>query len=221
MTDNQIEFSWRSQLAEEFRQPYWESLADFVRTEYVRHTCFPATEDIFRAFELTPFDKVRAVILAQDPYHSDGAAIGLGFSLSGNKKAQPSLRNIFRELESDLGVERKHTDLSDWAAQGVLLLNCVMTVRKGKAGSHRGKGWEQFTDSAIRHLSAQHKGLVFILWGDYARAKRTQVDAQKHLVIESRHPSPRRAHEGFFGSRPFSRANTYLEKMGKAPINWA
>lgn len=221
MTDVRIEASWKAQLAAEFEQPYWQALTSFVRGEYAERQCCPAGRNIFRAFDLTPFDEVKVVILGQDPYHTPGAAMGFCFSVPEGNRPQPSLQNIFQELGTDLGVVRQQTDLSDWAAQGVFLLNSVLTVRAREAGSHAGKGWETFTDSAIKHLSAQREGLVFILWGSYAIAKRALIDARKHLVITSPHPSPFSAHKGFFGSRPFSRANAYLAQLGKSPIVWA
>jgi uracil-DNA glycosylase len=216
-----IEPTWKAQLEEEFAQPYWEALTGFVRAEYADRQCFPAGRNIFRAFDLTPFDDVKVVILGQDPYHTPGAAMGFSFSVPDGNRPQPSLQNIFQELEADLGIARQRTDLSDWASQGVFLLNSVLTVRAREAGSHAGKGWENFTDSAIKRLSAGREGLVFILWGSYAIAKRALIDPRKHLVITSPHPSPFSAHKGFFGSRPFSRANAYLAQQGKAPINWA
>lgn len=215
-----IEPSWKARLAAEFEQPYWQSLTSFVRAEYAERQCCPAGRDIFRAFDLTPFDDVKVVILGQDPYHTPGAAMGFCFSVPDGNRPQPSLQNIFQELQSDLGVARQRTDLSDWAEQGVFLLNSVLTVRAREAGSHAGKGWENFTDSAIKGLSSEREGLVFILWGSYAIAKRALIDARKHLVITSPHPSPFSAHKGFFGSRPFSRANDYLARQGKSPIVW-
>lgn len=219
--DVRIEASWKQQLREEFEQPYWESLTAFVRAEYETVPCCPPARDIFRAFELTPFDAAKVVILGQDPYHTPGAAMGLCFSVPDGRRPQPSLQNIFQELHSDLGVERRHTDLSDWAQQGVFLLNSVLTVRAGQAGSHARHGWETFTDSAIHRLSARREGLGFMLWGAYAIAKQALIDTRKHLVITSPHPSPLSARKGFFGSRPFSRANDYLAAHGKEAIRWA
>lgn len=216
-----IEASWKDQLQPEFEKPYWDGLTSFVRTEYQSTQCCPAGKNIFRAFDLTPFNDVKVVILGQDPYHTPGAAMGFCFSVPDGNRPQPSLQNIFRELETDLGVGRQRTDLSDWAEQGVFLLNSVLTVRARAAGSHAGKGWETFTDSAIRRLSEQRDGLVFILWGSYAIAKRALIDPRKHLIITSPHPSPFSADKGFFGSRPFSRANAYLSQQGKTPISWA
>lgn len=220
MAEVPIEPSWRHALQGEFEQPYWENLAAFVQQEYAAGRCFPQSEHIFRAFDLTPFDHAKVVILGQDPYHTPGAAMGFCFSVPEGNRPQPSLQNIFQELEDDLGVNRSRTDLSDWAEQGVFLLNAVLTVRAHAAGSHAGKGWEQFTDSAIRELSQQRDHLVFILWGSYAIKKRALIDPHKHLVITAPHPSPLSAYRGFFGSKPFSRANAYLEAKGKTPITW-
>ena len=215
-----IEPSWKAQLQDQFEQPYWQSLTAFVKDEYAAGPCCPAGKDIFKAFDLTPFDDVKVVILGQDPYHTPGAAMGFCFSVPDGNRPQPSLQNIFQEIQSDLGVQRHHTDLSDWARQGVFLLNSVLTVRARQAGSHANHGWETFTDSAIARLSAQRSGLVFILWGSYAIAKRALIDADKHLVITSPHPSPFSANKGFFGSKPFSRTNDYLSQHGKQPIAW-
>lgn len=216
-----IEPSWKAHLQDQFEQPYWQSLTAFVKEEYAAGPCCPAGKDIFRAFDLTPFDAVKVVILGQDPYHTPGAAMGFCFSVPDGNRPQPSLQNIFQELRDDTGVERRQTDLTDWAEQGVFLLNSVLTVRARQAGSHANKGWETFTDSAIARLSGQRDGLVFILWGSYAIAKRALIDTSKHLVITSPHPSPFSAHKGFFGSKPFSRTNDYLAAHGKAPIRWA
>lgn len=215
-----IEESWKQRLQAEFEQPWWASLAAFVKQEYAAGPCFPPGKDIFRAFDLAPFDQVKVVILGQDPYHTPGAAMGLCFSIPDGTRPQPSLRNIIKELASDVGVQRTHTDLSDWAEQGVFLLNSVLTVRSGEAGSHANKGWEKLTDSAIRHLAQEREGIVFILWGSYAIAKRALIDEGKHLVLTAPHPSPLSAHRGFFGSKPFSQANAYLQENGQQPINW-
>ena len=215
-----IEESWKQRLHTEFEQPWWASLAAFVKEEYAAGPCFPPGKDIFRAFDLAPFEQVKVVILGQDPYHTPGAAMGLCFSIPDGTRPQPSLRNIIKELASDVGVQRTHTDLSDWAQQGVFLLNSVLTVRSGEAGSHANKGWEKLTDSAIRHLAQEREGIVFILWGSYAIAKRALIDEGKHLVLTAPHPSPLSAHRGFFGSKPFSQANAYLQENGQQPINW-
>ncbi|MDD2693433.1 MAG: uracil-DNA glycosylase [Candidatus Gracilibacteria bacterium] len=212
--------SWQAVLAAEFEKPYWESLTSFVKEEYSTTRCFPEGKNIFRAFDLTPFDDVKVVILGQDPYHTAGAAMGLSFSVPSGSKPQPSLRNIFKELQDDLGKNRTNTDLTDWAEQGVLLLNAVLTVREASPASHGGKGWEQFTDSVIRLLSEKREGLVFILWGNFAISKKSLVDAKKHHIITSPHPSPFSAHNGFFGSKPFSKTNAFLKDTGKKEIDW-
>lgn len=218
--DVRIDAAWKKRLAGEFDRPYWQRLAAFVKEEYAAGPCFPPGKAIFRAFDLTPFEQVKVVILGQDPYHTPGAAMGLCFSVPDGHPAQPSLHNIFKELATDVGVVRTRTDLSDWAQQGVFLLNSVLTVRAGVAGTHAGKGWEKLTDSAIRHLSAEREHLVFILWGAYAQAKRSLIDPAKHLVLAAPHPSPLSARKGFFGSKPFSQANEYLQAHGQAAIAW-
>lgn len=220
MAEVRIEPSWKLQLQDQFEQPYWATLSAFVKEEYAAGQCCPPGRDIFRAFDLTPFDDVKVVILGQDPYHTPGAAQGFCFSVPDGNRPQPSLQNIFKELGEDVGVARSRTDLSDWAEQGVFLLNSVLTVRAHAAGSHAGKGWEQFTDSAIRRLSQQRENLVFILWGSYAIAKKALIDSSKHHIITSPHPSPLSAYRGFFGSKPFSRANGYLAAKGKTPVSW-
>jgi uracil-DNA glycosylase len=216
-----IEASWKKHLAQEFEQPYWDALTAFVKQEYATTQCCPEAKNIFRAFDLTPFDKVKVVLLGQDPYHTPGAAMGFCFSVPNGNRPQPSLSNMFKELNSDLGVARTATDLTDWAEQGVFLLNAILTVRAGQAGSHARKGWERFTDSAIRHLSAEREHLVFLLWGSYAISKKALIDADKHHIITSVHPSPLSAHRGFFGSKPYSKTNAYLEKTGQQAIRWA
>ncbi|MGB1863976.1 MAG: uracil-DNA glycosylase [Candidatus Puniceispirillum sp.] len=184
-------------------------------------TIFPPQESIFTAFDLTPFDAVKVVIIGQDPYHGAGQAHGLSFSVPQGVKTPPSLRNIFKELTSDIGCPAPlHGNLESWARQGVLLLNNCLTVEEGKAGSHQGKGWEAFTDAAIHQLAKTHEHLVFILWGRKAAEKGSAIDASRHLLIQSAHPSPLSAYNGFFGSRPFSRTNSYLEAHGKTAINW-
>ena len=207
-------------LANEFEKPYWNILTEFVKEEYAATRCFPEGRNIFRAFDTTPFDQVKVVILGQDPYHTLGAAMGLSFSIPDGSKAQPSLRNIFRELESDTGIKRTHTDLTDWAEQGVLLLNAVLTVREGEAASHQWKWWEQLTDRVISLLSEKREGIVFILWGNSAIAKQSIIDSQRHHIITSPHPSPFSAHNGFFASRPFSRTNRYLKEHRREEIGW-
>lgn len=220
--DVKIEASWKKALEEEFGKEYFKKLADFVKKEYLEGKVYPAPKNVFRAFELTPFDEVKVVILGQDPYHGARQAIGLSFAVEEGIALPPSLRNIYKEIEDDLGEPMKHTDgdLSRWAKQGVLLLNATLTVRAGAAGSHQGHGWEEFTDAAIKALSDQCEHLVFILWGNYAKQKGGHIDRSKHLVIESAHPSPFSAANGFFGSKPFSKTNEYLKEHGEKPIDW-
>lgn len=216
-----IEPSWKKALAGEFREAYFKELADFVRGEYKSATIYPHPKNIFKAFELTPFEEVKVVILGQDPYHGAGQAHGLSFSVEEGVRNPPSLQNIFKELRADVGGAPSGGDLSGWARQGVLLLNATLTVRAGQAASHQGKGWECFTDAVIHTLSSERNHLVFVLWGNYARSKKKLIDASKHLIIESPHPSPLSAHAGFFGTKPFSRANEYLTAHGATPIDWA
>ena len=221
MADVRIEQSWKKHLADQFKQPYFRELSDFVREEYNRAVVFPHPKQVFRAFDETPFENVKVVILGQDPYHGQGQANGLCFAVNPGVNAPPSLQNIFKELEFDLAQPvNRDTDLGRWAKQGVLLLNATLTVNAGKAGSHQGKGWEQFTDAAIRKLNDEREHLVFILWGNHAKKKGEFIDRTKHLVIESAHPSPFSASYGFFGSKPFSKANEYLKKHGREPIEW-
>jgi uracil-DNA glycosylase len=221
MSEVKIGGGWKEKLAGEFGQAYFEELTRFVKEEYQKTTIYPHPKNIFRAFELCPFEKVKVVILGQDPYHGAGQANGLCFAVNPGVNPPPSLQNIFKELESDLGHPVSHdTDLSRWAQQGVLLLNATLTVRAAQAGSHQGKGWEQFTDAVIRTLNDEREHLVFILWGNYAKAKGAHIDRSKHFVIESAHPSPFSAHSGFFGSKPFSKTNSYLEVHGEKGIEW-
>jgi uracil-DNA glycosylase len=217
-----IDPSWKKALGAEFEKPYFEQLTTFVKQEYKKGDVYPAPKNIFRAFELCPFDKVKVVILGQDPYHGLGQANGLSFAVNDGIRLPPSLQNIFKEVESDLGItlEDPSGGLSRWAKQGVLLLNATLTVRAHAAGSHQGKGWEEFTDAVIKTLSDQRKHLVFILWGNYAKQKGAHIDRSKHLVIESAHPSPFSAAHGFFGSKPFSKANEYLAKHKEKAIDW-
>jgi uracil-DNA glycosylase len=217
-----IESSWKKKLEDEFEKPYFKELTSFVKKEYTDGTIYPLPKYIFRAFELCPFDKVKVVILGQDPYHGPRQANGLSFAVDEDTKIPPSLQNIFKEIESDLGtpLENKSGNLARWATQGVLLLNATLTVRASTPGSHQGHGWEEFTDAVIRTLSEEREHLVFILWGNYAKSKGAHIDRSKHLVIESAHPSPFSAYNGFFGLKPFSKANEYLEKHGEKPINW-
>ncbi len=217
-----IDPSWRERLHEEFCRPYFNELTDFVKGEYKNEVVYPPPKNIFRAFDLCPFDKVKVVILGQDPYHGKGQANGLCFAVGEGVALPPSLQNIFKEIESDLGapIKDKSGDLSRWAKQGVLLLNTTLTVKANMAASHQGRGWEQFTDAAIKALSGERDHLVFILWGNYAKQKGAHIDRTKHLVLESAHPSPFSAYSGFFGSKPFSRTNTYLTSQGQTPIDW-
>ena len=212
--------SWHEVLACEFEKSYWNSLTDFVKQEYLHGICFPEGKNIFRAFDTTPLNTVIVVILGQDPYHTRGAAMWLSFSVPSGSKVQPSLRNIFKELYSDIGIERTNTDLTDWAEQWVLLLNSVLTVREGEPASHKEKWWEIFSDSVIRTISEKKEWVIFLLWGNYAIAKKSLIDTQKHLVLTSAHPSPFSAHNGFFGSKPFSQMNEYLEWKWHKMIHW-
>ena len=217
-----MEASWKKALEKEFGKEYFKELTTFVKEEYKSGTVYPPLNAVFRAFDLTPFNKVEVVILGQDPYHGEGQANGLSFAVSEDVRLPPSLQNIFKELSADIGkpLENKSGDLSRWAEQGVLLLNATLTVRGSMPGSHQGKGWELFTDAAVKALSEKKEHLVFILWGNYAKQKGTHIDRSKHCVIESPHPSPFSAYSGFFGSKPFSKANEYLRSVGKKPINW-
>lgn len=216
-----IDESWRRRLAGEFEQPYFVALRDFVRTEYAAQRVYPPAAQIFRAFDDCPFDSVKVVILGQDPYHGPGQANGLCFAVGAHAPAPPSLQNIFKEIDADLGHPvSRDPDLSRWARQGVLLLNATLTVREGQAGSHQNKGWEQFTDAAVHALARERAGLVFLLWGAYARRKGAGIDRKKHLVLECAHPSPLSAHNGFFGCRHFSKANAWLVAHGQTPIDW-
>jgi uracil-DNA glycosylase len=217
-----IEASWLERLRPEFEKPYMGKLREFLKHEYkAGKKIFPQKENYFSAFDLAPFEKVKVVILGQDPYHGPGQAHGLCFSVQPGVDIPPSLLNIYKELESDLGLPRvKHGFLESWAQQGVLLLNSVLTVESGKAAAHQGKGWELFTDEIIRLLSEKREHLVFILWGSYAQKKGAVIDRKRHLVIESPHPSPLSAHRGFLGSKPFSKANAYLKAHGIQPVNW-
>lgn len=220
MADVKIEESWKKHLAPEFEKPYFKELTDFVKNEYKTTTVYPPPKDIFRAFDLTPFEKVKVVILGQDPYHGPKQANGLCFAVHEGIRTPPSLQNIFKEIESDLGRPAdQNPDLSRWAKQGVLLLNATLTVRASSAGSHQGKGWEQFTDAAIKALNDEREHLVFILWGNYAKQKGAHIDFTKHYIIESAHPSPFSATK-FFGSKPFSKTNAYLAEHGEMPIEW-
>ncbi|PQL92233.1 uracil-DNA glycosylase [Apibacter sp. wkB309] len=215
-----IEESWKNLLKPEFEKPYFSSLINFVKQEYKEHTCYPKGKNIFKAFELTPFDQVKVVLLGQDPYHGEGQAMGLCFSVPNGIVYPPSLRNIIIELKNDTGIELKSGDLTPWAKQGVFLLNATLTVRAHQAGSHQKKGWETFTDSVIHKISEEKEHVVFILWGSYAQQKINLIDTRKHYIIKSVHPSPLSAHRGFFGSKPFSLTNEYLTSKKIEPIQW-
>lgn len=216
-----IESEWKSKLQEEFEKEYFVRLAEFVKEEYRMNTIYPPGSLIFNAFNLCPFQKVKVVIIGQDPYHGPGQAHGLCFSVRDGVDFPPSLINIFKEIESDIGITRPASgNLERWASQGVLLLNATLTVRAHEAGSHQKKGWEQFTDRVISILNAEKKNIVFFLWGAYAQKKGETIDRSKHLVLESVHPSPLSASRGFFGNKHFSRCNEYLKEHGIEPINW-
>jgi uracil-DNA glycosylase len=217
-----INDSWAERLGNEFAQPYFSQLTDFVRHEYATTTCYPPGRLIFNAFNLCPFDSVKVVIIGQDPYHEAGQAMGLSFSVPDGVAMPPSLQNIFKEIEGDLGIGVPQSgNLTRWAEQGVLLLNATLTVRAHQAGSHQRHGWERFTDAAISRLSEGRDHLVFILWGGYARSKASLIDRSRHLVLESVHPSPLSANRGgWFGNHHFSRCNEYLAGHGMGPINW-
>lgn len=217
-----IESSWKEVLSSEFEKPYFNNLIDFVKTEYAQNTCYPKGNHIFSAFDHCPFDKVKVVILGQDPYHGPGQANGLCFSVSDGVPNPPSLQNIFREIQTDLNKPFPPTgNLERWADQGVLLLNAVLTVRKGEANSHQGKGWEAFTDAVIQKISEEKKDIVFLLWGGFAKKKGARVDKAKHLVLETGHPSPLSANKGhWFGNKHFSKTNTFLAEKGKGQIEW-
>lgn len=217
-----IDNSWREHIGAEFEKPYFSALTDFVRHEYTTTTCYPPGSLIFNAFNLCPFDRVKVVIIGQDPYHEPGQAQGLSFSVPEGVPFPPSLQNIFKEIQFDLGKPMPPTgDLTRWAEQGVLLLNATLTVRAHQAASHQRHGWEQFTDAAIRALNAERENLVFILWGGYARSKSQLIDRSRHLVLESVHPSPLSANRGgWFGNHHFSQCNAYLREHGEQEIDW-
>lgn len=212
---------WDEILSDVFKDENYLKIREFLKDEYSHHVIYPSMYDIFNAFKYTPYDKVKAVILGQDPYHEEGQAHGLSFSVKKDVKIPPSLVNIYKELNSDLSIP-PHEDgcLIKWAEQGVLLLNTVLTVRAGLANSHKGKGWEWFTDSVIAKVNQRQTPVVFILWGANARSKKCLIDTHKHLVIESAHPSPLSCFNGFFGSKPFSKTNAFLIKNGIQPIDW-
>ncbi len=219
--DVKIEPSWKARVYNEFEKPYFQNLVNFLKEERQNHTIYPPGNQIFNAFEWCVFDRVEVVIIGQDPYHGPGQANGLCFSVADHVALPPSLKNIFKEINRDLGKPvPKSGNLERWAKQGVLLLNATLTVRANTAGSHQKKGWEEFTDEVIRILSTEKEHLVFILWGAYAQKKGSVIDRSKHLVLESAHPSPFSAERGFFGNNHFSKTNEYLRKMGKQEIDW-
>ena len=220
--DVNIEQSWKQVLDDEFKKPYFSKLISFVRDEYQHHVCYPKGKQIFSAFDHCPFDKVKVVIIGQDPYHGPGQAHGLCFSVNDGIPFPPSLINIFREIQADLNVPYPASgNLERWADQGILLLNAVLTVRKGEANSHQGHGWETFTDAVIQKISEEKKDVVFLLWGSPAKKKGAKVDRTRHLIFESGHPSPLSANRGlWFGNRHFSKTNTFLTEKGLAPIQW-
>ncbi|MCR5312370.1 MAG: uracil-DNA glycosylase [Bacteroidaceae bacterium] len=221
MADVKIEGSWKKELQSEFDKPYFENLIKFVKDEYSKFTVYPPGHLIFNAFNLCPFEKVKVVLIGQDPYHEPGQAHGLCFSVNDGVQFPPSLNNIFKEIKDDIGSDIPASgNLTRWAEQGVLLLNATLTVREHAAGSHQKHGWEEFTDSVIRHISINREGIVFILWGSYAQSKAQLIDTSKHYILKSAHPSPLSAYRGFFGNHHFSLANDYLLKRGQEPIKW-
>jgi uracil-DNA glycosylase len=221
MADVRIEQSWKARLASEFEKPYFQSLIDFVKQEYATQRIYPQGSLIFNAFDKTAFDKVKVVILGQDPYHEPGQAHGLCFSVNEGIALPPSLQNIYKELAADLNIPPYTSgNLERWAEQGVLLLNATLTVRAHQAGSHQQRGWEEFTDAVIHQIAEEKENVVFILWGSYAQKKGAFIDPFKHLVLKSAHPSPLSSYRGFFGSKPFSKANDYLIKTGQKPVQW-
>ncbi len=216
-----ISSEWDKLLEEEFSSPTYLKLREFLKTEYSNHTIYPQMNNIFNSMKLTSFENIKVVILGQDPYHEQGQAMGLAFSVPKGEKIPPSLINIYKEISSEYGVPSiNHGDLSGWAKQGVLLLNTVLTVREHLANSHKGKGWEEFTDGIIKKISSEKDGVAFLLWGANARSKKALIDKSKHLVLESVHPSPLSAYNGFFGCNHFKKANEYLISKDKTPIDW-
>jgi uracil-DNA glycosylase len=213
--------SWRPQLDTELEQPYFRALREFVDGERRAHTVYPPENEVFAALELTPYERVKVMILGQDPYHGRGQAHGLAFSVRPGVAPPPSLRNVFRELQADLACPvPRDGSLVPWAKQGVLLLNAVLTVRAGEPNSHQGKGWERFTDAVIRAVAERSERVVFVLWGGYAGKKEALIDTGRHAVLRSAHPSPLSAKRGFFGSRPFTKVNAALEDGGESPVDW-
>lgn len=220
MADIKIDPSWKKALDGELEKPYWEDLTQFVRVQYSFGTVYPPAKNIFRAFDLCPFDKVKVVIVGQDPYHGVGQANGLSFAVNDGVALPPSLKNIFKEIENDLGIKTLSSgDLSRWASQGVLMLNSVLTVAAGQPASHSGQGWEEFTDAVIQLLNAHRKGIVYMLWGKYAQNKGAIINTEQNLVLKSGHPSPYSANL-FFCNHHFSKCNEYLESQGLSPIDW-
>lgn len=215
-----INKKWDVVLKEEFKKDYFRDLGIFVKNEYRHKTIFPPYENIFDALRFTDYDDVKVVILGQDPYHGLGEAHGLSFSVKEGVKMPPSLLNIFKELYSDLGIKRTKSDLTDWAKEGILLLNSIMTVVKDTPLSHKNKGWEIFTDTVISKLNEREEPVIFLLWGSFARSKKELITNKRHKIIESVHPSPLSANRGFFGSKPFSKINNYLKEIGKEEIKW-
>jgi uracil-DNA glycosylase len=221
MSDVKIEASWKTALNGEFSKDYWESLTEFVRSEYKTKTVYPQPKEIFRAFDMCPIDQVKVVIVGQDPYHGKNQANGLSFAVNLGITVPPSLKNIYKEIHDDLGITPNPSgDLSRWAKQGVLLLNSVLTVLASQPASHKAKGWETFTDSVLRTLNEERENIVYLLWGKYAQEKGAIIDREKNLVLTSAHPSPYSATQ-FFGNRHFSRCNFYLEQFNKTPIDWS
>ncbi len=216
-----IESGWKTALAEEFEKPYFKQLTDFVRQEYTSQEVFPPARLVFNAFDKCPFEQTKVVIIGQDPYHDVNQAHGLCFSVNDGIKFPPSLRNIFKEIQNDLGIAPPESgNLERWAEQGVLLINATLTVRAHQAGSHQKNGWETFTDAAIRNLAEKRENIVFLLWGAFAQKKADMIDANKHLILKSVHPSPLSASRGFFGNHHFSRTNDFLQSKGLKPIHW-
>ena len=221
MADVRIAEDWKTVLREEFTKPYFDELVEFVKGEYASTTVFPAGRNIFRAFDKCPLDRLKVVIIGQDPYHGEGQANGLCFSVSEGVPFPPSLQNILKEVHDDTGAEMPSSgELDRWAEQGVLLLNAVLTVRAHEAASHAGKGWERFTDAVVRAIAERKEGVVYMLWGNYAQKKGAIADPERNLILRAVHPSPLSAYRGFFGCRHFSMANDYLLSQGKEPINW-
>ena len=217
-----VEPEWKEILKDFFERETFHTLTDFVRNEYTTRKVFPAQQNIFKAFELTPFSHVNVVILGQDPYHDDNQADGLCFSVNGEVSVPPSLKNIYKEIKSDIGIKKDFANgnLENWGKQGVFLLNAILTVVAHTPASHKGKGWEEFTDTVIKTISDKHEHVVFMLWGNYARNKKSLIDTSKHCVLEAPHPSPFSVHSGFFGCKHFSKCNEYLKKHGKKEIVW-